>query len=66
MNDNAPFPVVGIGASTGGLRAMEDFCKSLSANPGMAVVVTAPLAPDHESFLAEIPARGAGLTGGAP
>jgi two-component system CheB/CheR fusion protein len=59
MNDNAPFPVVGIGASTGGLRALEDFFKSFPADPGMAFVAITPLAPDHESFLTEILARGA-------
>jgi hypothetical protein len=57
MNDNAPFPVVGIGASVGGLRALEDFFKSLPADPDMAFVVIPQLAPDQESFLAEIPAR---------
>ena len=60
MNDTAPIPVVGIGASADCLCALEDFFKSLPANPGMAFVVITHVAPDHQSFLVEIPARRAG------
>ncbi len=57
MKRDEPFPIVGIGASAGGLRALEDFFKTVPPNPGMAFVVVTHLAPDRESFLADILAR---------
>ncbi|WP_412070037.1 chemotaxis protein CheB [Rubrivirga sp. IMCC43871] len=56
---NAPheadtFPVVGIGASAGGLRAFQAFFSALPAQPGMAFVLVQHLSPDHESALAEL------------
>lgn len=47
-------PVVGIGASAGGLAAAEDFFRGLPPRPGMASVVIQHLAPDHESEPAEL------------
>ncbi|MEP6675764.1 MAG: chemotaxis protein CheB [Ferruginibacter sp.] len=49
-----PFPVVGIGASAGGLEAFSVFLENLPANLGMAYVFIQHLSPDHESFLPEI------------
>ncbi len=51
-----PFPVVGIGASAGGLAAFEAFFSGLPhhVDPGMAFVLVQHLAPDHESILAEL------------
>ena len=46
------FPVVGIGASAGGLRAFQEFFSALPAQPGMAFVLVQHLSPDHESALA--------------
>ncbi len=53
------FPVVGIGASAGGLAAFEAFFSGLpaGAGPGMAFVLVQHLAPDHKSILAEILGR---------
>ena len=51
------FPVVGIGASAGGLRALEGFFAAMPANPGMAFVIITHLAPDRKSLLIEILAR---------
>ena len=48
------FPVVGIGASAGGLAAFQAFFEALPARPGMAFVLVQHLSPDHESALAEI------------
>lgn len=47
------FPVVGIGASAGGLAAFEAFFSGMPADiqPGMAFVLVQHLAPDHESLL---------------
>ena len=50
------FPVVGIGASAGGLAALETFFSSMpiDVDPGMAFVIVQHLAPDHKSILTEI------------
>ena len=50
------FPIVGIGASAGGLAALEAFFGGMpaDADPGMAFVVVQHLAPDHKSLLAEL------------
>lgn len=48
------FPVVGIGASAGGLDAVKTFLKALPAKTGMAFVFIQHLSPDHESILPEI------------
>lgn len=54
-NPNAlSFPVVGVGASAGGLKAFEQFIKALPADSGMAFVLVQHLAPHHESELAEL------------
>ena len=52
-----PFPVVGIGASAGGLRALENFFQPMPPAPGMAFVIITHLAPDRKSLLTEILAR---------
>ena len=52
-----PFPVVGIGASAGGLDAFQQFLKALPANTGMAFVVVQHLHPGHASLLSEILSR---------
>ncbi len=56
------FPVVGMGASAGGLAAFQDFFKALGADPGMAFVLIQHLAPDHVSLMAESLARFTPLT----
>ena len=50
------FPVVGIGASAGGLAAFEAFFAGLPADrdPAMAFVLVQHLAPDHKSILGDI------------
>ena len=47
-------PVVGIGASAGGLAALKTFFQNVPDDPGMAFVVVVHLAPDHESHLADL------------
>lgn len=51
------FPIVGIGASAGGLPAFEGFFTSMPSDSGMAFVLVQHLAPHHESILAEIVSR---------
>jgi len=50
------FPIVGIGASAGGLAAFEAFFSGMpvDADPGMAFVLVQHLAPDHKSILTDI------------
>jgi two-component system, chemotaxis family, CheB/CheR fusion protein len=53
----APFPVVGIAASAGGLEAFTQLLSHLPIDTGMAFVLIQHLAPDRESLLTEILAR---------
>ena len=48
------FPVVGIGASAGGLNAFKTFLKAITENSGMAYVLVQHLDPKHESVLPEL------------
>jgi two-component system, chemotaxis family, CheB/CheR fusion protein len=50
------FPVVGIGASAGGLAAFEAFFSGMpsDADPGMAFVLVQHLAPNHKSILTDL------------
>src|ERR1044072_8517012 len=52
-----PFPVVGIGASAGGIQAVCELLANTPDDTGMAFVVIQHLPPDHQSMLAEIFAR---------
>jgi two-component system CheB/CheR fusion protein len=55
--DESPiFPVVGIGASAGGLAAFESFFSGMPVDrePGMAFVLVQHLAPDHKSILTDL------------
>lgn len=52
-----PFPVVGIGASAGGVDALRSFFTVSSATGGLAYVVIQHLSPDHGSLMAEILGR---------
>lgn len=53
----AIFPVVGVGASAGGLDAFTKLLKSLPADTGMAFVLVQHLDPKHVSLLPELLAR---------
>ncbi len=48
------FIVVGIGASAGGVKALQNFFAAMPADSGMAFVVILHLAPNHESSLPQI------------
>jgi len=48
------FPIIGIGASAGGLEAFELFFKTIPADSGMAFVLISHLDPGHESMLSDI------------
>ena len=53
------FPIVGIGASAGGLAAFEAFFSAMPAETesGMAFVLVQHLAPDHKSILSDLVKR---------
>jgi two-component system, chemotaxis family, CheB/CheR fusion protein len=55
----AGFPVVGIGASAGGLAAFEAFFSAMPTGreTGMAFILVQHLAPDHKSILSELVRR---------
>lgn len=48
------FPVVGIGASAGGLEAFEQFFTSMPPDSGMAFVLVQHLDPTHKSILTDL------------
>jgi chemotaxis methyl-accepting protein methylase len=48
------FLVVGIGASAGGVQALQEFFANVPADSGMAYVVILHLSPDHDSRLAQV------------
>jgi two-component system CheB/CheR fusion protein len=54
--DAKPFPIVGIGASAGGLAAFQAFFSALPkhTDPGIAFVLVQHLAPNHKSMLVEL------------
>ena len=62
LDGAASFPIVGIGASAGGLSAFQAFFSALPAQPGMAFVLVQHLSPDHESALAELIQRKTQMT----
>jgi len=53
----APFPIVGIGASAGGLEPFGQILRALPADTGMAFVLVQHLDPTHASMLTEILSR---------
>ena len=55
------FPIVGVGASAGGVEALEALFRPMPAEPGMAFVVVTHLGPKYESKLAKILAHFTGV-----
>ena len=53
-SSGATFPIVGIGASAGGLEAVRGLLKELPARTGLAFVLIQHLDPRHESRLPEV------------
>lgn len=52
--DSSDFPVIGIGASAGGLEALELFFTNMPNNSGMAFVVVQHLDPTHVGIMPEL------------
>jgi two-component system CheB/CheR fusion protein len=57
----APFPIVGIGASAGGLEALEQFLENVPVNSGMAFVIVQHLDPTREGIMSELLQRTTGM-----
>ena len=51
------FPVIAIGASAGGLEALQEFFKNMTEDSGAAFVVIQHLSPDYKSLMDELLAR---------
>ena len=51
------FPVVGVGASAGGLEAFTELVRALPTHPDVAVVLVQHLDPKHESMMVPIISR---------
>ena len=59
---SAAFPIVGVGASAGGLDAFTQLLKHLPADSGMAFVLIQHLDPTHSSFLRDALAKATTMT----
>ena len=59
VQPEATFPIIGIGASAGGLAAFEAFFSTMpvDSDPGIAFVLVQHLARDHKSILSELIGR---------
>ena len=54
---NQTFPIVGVGASAGGLEAFTELLRALPATTGMAFVLIQHMDPTHESMLPQLLAK---------
>ncbi|MBC7963828.1 MAG: PAS domain-containing protein [Steroidobacteraceae bacterium] len=52
--EELPFPIVGIGASAGGLEALEQFLRHVPEGCGMAFVIVQHLDPTHKGIMPEL------------
>ena len=55
------FPIVGIGASAGGLEALEQFLRHVPENSGIAFVIVQHLDPNHKGLMPELLQRTTGM-----
>ncbi len=59
---NEPSHYVGIGASAGGLEAIEEFFKDMPTDSGLAFIVIQHLSPDYKSLMKELLSKRTELT----
>jgi chemotaxis methyl-accepting protein methylase len=55
------FPIVGIGASAGGLEALEQFLRRVPVGSGMAFAIVQHLDPTHKGIMPELLQRATGM-----
>jgi two-component system, chemotaxis family, CheB/CheR fusion protein len=60
-DSRANFPIIGLGASAGGLEALEQFLRHVPPKSGMAFVVVQHLDPTHKGMLVELLQRATGM-----
>ncbi|HJB29979.1 MAG TPA: hypothetical protein IAA06_14490, partial [Candidatus Blautia faecavium] len=53
IKEESPF-IIGIGASAGGLEALQQFFQHMPGNSGLSFVVIQHLSPDYKSLMADI------------
>src|ERR1700733_15395218 len=58
---NVSFPVIGIGASAGGLEALEHFLSRVPKNSGLAFVIVQHLDPTRKGIMPELLQRATGM-----
>ena len=56
-NSATPTRIVGIGASAGGVAALEQFLEQIPPSSGLAYIVVQHLDPTQKALLAELPQR---------
>ena len=56
-----PIPIVGIGASAGGLEALEQFLRQVPEGSGLAFVIVQHLDPTHKGIMPELLQRTTGM-----
>ena len=61
MSNNEDFYVVGIGASAGGLEAVQRFFDYIPDNTGVAYIIIQHLSPDFKSLMPELLAKHTGM-----
>jgi chemotaxis methyl-accepting protein methylase len=59
--DSFSFPIIGIGASAGGLEALEHFLSHVPRNSGMAFVIVQHLDPTRKGIMPELLQRKTGM-----
>lgn len=57
MTELKNFPIIGIGASAGGVEALEGLFRGMPERPGLAFVIVTHLSPERESLLHRIVSR---------
>ncbi len=55
------FPIIGVGASAGGLEAFTELLEGLSPDPGLAFLFVSHLDPNHKSHLTDILGKVTGM-----
>lgn len=57
QKQNLPTHYIGIGASAGGLEALEELLRNMPGNTGMAFIIVQHLSPDYKSMMVELLSR---------
>ena len=61
IRQKTAFPIVGIGASAGGLEALDQFLGRVPAGSGMAFVIVQHLDPTRKGIMSELLQRATGM-----